>query len=175
MTTPSRNSMAAAMSALMAVVIWLAVIVGVLAAIMIAMGLAASLNGGEMAIPGGSVYAENMKPAQLLAALVGLVIMLPIVVYICLQLRRILATLADGDPFVPDNAPRLSRIAVAVAIMEIARNSAGLAVGILTDLQPDGFRLSINLAAWAAVAVLLVLSQVFREGTRLREEEKMTI
>jgi hypothetical protein len=35
--------------------------------------------------------------------------------------------------------------------------------------------LGINFVVWAAVAALLILSQVFREGTRLREEEKMTI
>jgi len=176
MASTSRNSMAAAMSAFMGIVIWLAVIIGVLAAAMIGMGLAAALNGGEMAIPGGSVYAEDMAPGRLVAALAGLVIMLPIVIYICLQLRRILETLAQGDPFVPENAPRLSRIAIAVAVMELARNLAGFLVGLLADMGPgDGFRLSLNLAAWAAVAVLVVLSQVFREGTRLREEEKMTI
>ena len=35
--------------------------------------------------------------------------------------------------------------------------------------------ININLAVWGAVIVLLILAQVFKEGTRLREEEKMTI
>ena len=36
-------------------------------------------------------------------------------------------------------------------------------------------QININLAVWGALVVLLILAQVFKEGTRLREEEKMTI
>jgi hypothetical protein len=36
-------------------------------------------------------------------------------------------------------------------------------------------RLSTQFILWISVAALFVLSQVFREGTRLRDEEKMTI
>jgi hypothetical protein len=36
-------------------------------------------------------------------------------------------------------------------------------------------RMSTQFILWISVAALFVLSQVFREGTRLRDEEKMTI
>jgi hypothetical protein len=47
----------------------------------------------------------------------------------------------------------------------------------VVGLVVDGTRiqLSFDLIAWASVAALFILSQVFREGTRLRDEEKMTI
>lgn len=169
--------MAAVLSNLMILVIWVAVIVGVIAFALICMGLVASLNGGEMTIPGGEVYVEDMAPARLVAALAALIVMLPVIVFICLQLRRILSTLADGDPFVPENAPRLTRIAIAVAMMELGRYATVFALRAFAGLGEgtDGLRLSVNLAAWASVAALLVLSQVFREGTILREEQKMTI
>lgn len=174
MTTRSENSMAAVLSTVMSILIWVAVIFGTLLLILIGMGLAASLNGGEMAIPGGDVYAEDMPAGQLVGALAALAVMLPVLVFICLQLRRILSTLAEGDPFVPENAPRLSRIAFAIAVMELARYAAVLALRAAFDLGGE-LRLSPSLAAWASVIALLVLSQVFREGTRLREDQKMTI
>lgn len=173
MSNPSQNSMAAALSNLMIVIIWLAVIVGTVLVALLVMGLIASLNGGQMAIPGGDIYAEDVPADRLLAALAALAVMLPVVIYICLQLRRILSTLAAGDPFVPENAPRLSRIAIAVAVMELARYATAFALRAFTDVGE--LRLSVNLAAWAAVAALLVLAQVFREGARLREDQKMTI
>ena len=93
-----------------------------------------------------------------------------------MQLRRILQTLADGDPFVPQNGPRLTRIAIAIALVELARYVTVFLLNAFVDLGTDQpVRLSINLAAWAAVVALFILAQVFREGTRLREEEKMTI
>ena len=93
-----------------------------------------------------------------------------------MQLRRILSALADGDPFVPENGPRLSKIAFAIGAIELARYLTVILLNAFVDLGSDQpLRLSINLAAWAAVIALLVLAQVFREGSRLREEEKMTI
>ena len=76
----------------------------------------------------------------------------------------------------PENGPRLTRIAFAIALIEIARTAATIIISALVDVG-EGYRptISINLALWGAVVVLFVLAQVFREGTRLREEEKMTI
>lgn len=89
------------------------------------------------------------------------------------QLKKILKTLDDGDPFVPENARRLLRLALIVAGMEISKYIIGLVAGWFAITT--GLSLSVNLASWAAVITLTVLSQVFAEGTRLREEEKMTI
>ncbi|MAI91092.1 MAG: hypothetical protein CBB65_11645 [Hyphomonadaceae bacterium TMED5] len=89
------------------------------------------------------------------------------------QLKTILKTLIDGDPFVPENARRLTRLALIVGGMEIFRHILGFAAHAFQVNTSMNF--SINLAAWVAVITLMVLSQVFAEGTRLREEEKMTI
>ncbi len=100
----------------------------------------------------------------------------PGIIYVCVQLRRILSTLAAGDPFVPQNGPRLTRIAIAIALVELGRYLTVILLNSFVDLGTDQpLRLSINLAAWAAVVALFILAQVFREGSRLREEEKMTI
>jgi len=97
------------------------------------------------------------------------------------RLRRIFATLAAGDPFVPENAEHLRVIAIVIAVFEIARlGSGGLAAGLLrlagvgeeTRLPID---IEINLLVWFAVLSLVVLSEVFREGARLRQDQQLTI
>ncbi|WP_084398127.1 DUF2975 domain-containing protein [Henriciella aquimarina] len=176
MTIRQQNSMAAFLSMLMQVVIWIAVISGVIAFLLIGAGLIGSLNGGVMKVPGMETYVEDVKPGQFVAGLAGLAVFAPGIIYVCIQLRRILSTLADGDPFVPQNGPRLTRIAIAIALVELARYVTVILLNLFVDLGTDQpVRLSINLAAWAAVVALFILAQVFREGTRLREEEKMTI
>lgn len=176
MTIRQQNSMAAFLSMLMQVVIWIAVISGVIAFLLIGAGLIGSLNGGTMKVPGMETYVDGVKPGQFVAGLAGLAVFAPGIIYVCMQLRRILQTLADGDPFVPQNGPRLTRIAIAIALVELARYVTVFLLNAFVDLGTDQpVRLSINLAAWAAVVALFILAQVFREGTRLREEEKMTI
>ena len=176
MTTRPHNSMAALLSMLMQVIIWIAVISGIIAFVLIGAGLIGSLNGGVMRVPGMEAYVDGVKPGQFVAGLAGLAVLAPGIIYVCVQLRRILSTLAEGDPFVPQNGPRLTRIAIAIALVELARYVTVILLNAFVDLGTDQpVRLSINLAAWAAVVALFILAQVFREGTRLREEEKMTI
>ena len=101
------------------------------------------------------------------------------------RLRRIFATLIAGDPFVPENAGHLRVIAIAIAAYQILRHvTQGAVAMILTLLDMDnpvvgGLELStagnIDLGAWFAVAALLVLAEVFREGARMRQEQKLTI
>lgn len=168
--------MAAALSILMTVVIWFTIVVGALVLILLTIGLFASLNAGALSLPGGDAVAE-ISPLNFGFALATVAVILPGIVYVSLQLRRILTTLADGDPFVPDNALRLTRIALALAAMEVA--SLLFVLGMRGFIPPADAvsrpSLAINFVVWAAVAALFILSQVFREGTRLREEEKMTI
>lgn len=176
MPSGKRNSMAAILTVLMTAAIWVSVIAGGFVFIMLGIGLVASLNEGALSLPIGQAAAE-VSPLNFVFTLVGLAIILPGIVYVCLQLRRILATLAEGDPFVPDNAARLTKIAAALAVMEIA--GLVFVICIRTFAPADELiarpSLDFNIVVWAAVAALLILSQVFREGTRLREEEKMTI
>lgn len=176
MANANTNSMAAVLSLIVLVIYWLAIIVGIGSFLLVGTGLLGSLNGGVVKMPGMEAYVQDVQPGQLFVAMIGIVVFSVGIVYVCSQLRRILSTLAEGDPFVPENGPRLTRIAVAIAAIEIVRTLATLIAAATVDLG-ENFRLeiNINLAVWGAVIVLFVLAQVFREGTRLREEEKMTI
>ncbi len=168
--------MAEIMTVLVTVAMWIVGAMGVIGIPVLAIGLMASLSGGSTEVSGIKALADGVMPGQLVIGLVGLAVIVPGVIFICLQLRRILLTLADGDPFVPENARRLSRVGIAIAAMEIIRIATVMVVSTVPTLvgnEPP--RLSTQFILWISVAALFVLSQVFREGTRLRDEEKMTI
>ena len=168
--------MAEIMTVLVTVAMWIVGAMGVIGIPVLAIGLMASLSGGSTEVSGIKALADGVMPGQLVIGLVGLAVIVPGVIFICLQLRRILLTLADGDPFVPENARRLSRVGIAIAAMELIRIVTVMVVSTLPTLVGDEPpRLSTQSILWISVAPLFVLSQVFREGTRLRDEEKMTI
>ncbi|MEM7459992.1 MAG: DUF2975 domain-containing protein [Pseudomonadota bacterium] len=176
MSGTRKNSMAAVLSTVVTVIFWLAIVLGTFLFIILGIGLLGSLNGGELDLPLIEARADGVPTGRIVAALIGLVVFAPGIAYVCAQLRRILSTLAEGDPFVPENAPRLTRIAIAIGLIEGIRILSVLVLATTIDLG-EGYvaSININLAVWGAVIVLLILAQVFKEGTRLREEEKMTI
>ncbi|WP_421789521.1 DUF2975 domain-containing protein [Hyphobacterium sp.] len=126
--------------------------------------------------------------AESLRSVIDLVIMLPLVVaeilalmVIVHRLRLIVRTLISGDPFVPENAGHLRIIAIAIAAYQTVRYAAQGLIAIslaVFGYQIGGVELArfdLNLGSWFAVAALLVLSEVLREGARMRQEQKLTI
>ncbi len=176
MSGTRKNSMAAVLSTVVTVIFWLAIVLGTILFVILGIGLLGSLNGGELDLPLVEARADGVPAGRIAAALVGLLVFAPGIAYVCAQLRKILSTLADGDPFVPENAPRLTHIAIAIGLVEVIRMASVLILAATVDLG-EGYKANINisLSVWGAVIVLFILAQVFKEGTRLREEEKMTI
>jgi hypothetical protein len=78
-----------------------------------------------------------------------------------------------GDPFHPDNVRRLRVIGLVLALLEIDRYVFG-ALGRFV-LHRTGETGGLNLTAWFAVLVIVVLAEVFREGARLRRDAELTI
>ncbi len=116
-------------------------------------------------------------PSLILAVIAILVALLVIS-----RLRLIFHTLINGDPFVPENAVHLRVVWVTLAVWEVLRMvfSSGTFLALSAsgqDPHAAGLRgeLNINAGLWLAVAVLIVLAEVFREGARLRAEHKLTI
>lgn len=110
------------------------------------------------------------------------IVSLLVALVVVMRLRRIFATLTEGDPFVPQNATHLRVIWMTLAAYEILRmvvtSGTVLSINIAgRDPEQSGllFNLHINGGLWLAVAVLIVLAEVFREGARLRDEQKLTI
>jgi hypothetical protein len=97
------------------------------------------------------------------------------------QLRAFFRTLRDGKPFVPANALRLRRIGWAVIAGELARAAIVFfenyyamrhfaVAGLAFDARPE-----LNVYAVVNGLIILVIAEVFREGTRLADEESLTI
>lgn len=173
MSKQARNSMAAIMTVLVTIVMWMTAIIGTVFLASVSAAILAYHNGGSIDALNISVTDGTDSLPALVAGLIGGLVVIPAIIYVCIQLRRILATLAQGDPFVPENAVRLTRVAATIAITQLLRIAVALVIGLNFDQTKIDFNL--DLIAWASVAALFILSQVFREGTRLRDAEKMTI
>jgi hypothetical protein len=129
---------------------------------------------GSLKIPGAS---KNF----ILANAIVLIVIFALALYVIEQLRAVLRTLIHGNPFVAENATRIRRVAFAVIIGEFARSLIVFAENhyAMTHVAIAGLRFD----AWPRVSVstiiygliILVIAEVFRAGTRLDEEQSLTI
>ena len=98
------------------------------------------------------------------------------------QLRGVFGTLRAADPFVPENARRIRNIGLSVITMELSFHAYffwSYFLFIAGRVSLDGVRMSPRfepsiIALFGGVALLLV-AEVFRLGTRLREEQRLTV
>jgi hypothetical protein len=90
------------------------------------------------------------------------------------QLRRVLATLIQGDPFHPSNVARLRTMGLALVGLEMVGYLVRLVVRWLVRVE-EPWPVSLNATGWFAILVVFVLAEVFREGARLRAEAELTI
>lgn len=120
----------------------------------------------------GPLFAVN------LAVIIG---SFALILWVVGQLRALLRTFRDGRPFVPANAARIRRIAWAVILGELARSAVIYfenyyaathfsAVGLSFEVRPH-----LNVFAIVNGLIILVLAEVFQEGTRLDEDRSLTI
>ena len=93
---------------------------------------------------------------------------------ICGQVRRVLNTLTQGDPFHPDNVGRLRVMGLALVGLEALGSVSHVMVKLFAKTERP-WSLSFNGAAWFAILVVFVLAEVFREGARLRAEAELTV
>jgi hypothetical protein len=96
------------------------------------------------------------------------------VVVIVQRLRRIFGAMTAGDPFHPDNVRRLRVIAAVLALIEVNGYLLGAFDRFIFGLRRQT-PFDLDFTAWFAVLVIVVLSEVFREGARLRRDAELTI
>lgn len=92
------------------------------------------------------------------------------------DLYRIVASVEDGDPFIPVNARRLQLmgwISVAVHLLGIPMAMTSRWIDKIFDRPHGGFEVSYF--GLLLALVLFVLARVFREGTKLRDELEGTV
>lgn len=160
--------------------IWAAVVVSVAFAMALALSLplmplwweplqTALIERAEGPLP------ENLKlligGSILVAAVIGVVSFL-----FFRQLLRIVDTVGDGDPFIPENAARLQRmgwLAVAAQVLAIPATSV---TGWIHHLAHTGYvEGQLSLGGVLLALILFVLARVFRLGAQMREELEGTV
>ncbi len=94
-----------------------------------------------------------------------------VMLYVVTRLLEILKTLRFGSPFVKENANRFRQVGYALLIGEGAKFVFSfLALIFGADLDID-----FEMIAWLAIIAVFVLSEVFLEGARMKEEQELTV
>jgi amino acid transporter len=113
-----------------------------------------------------------------LALVIGL---LALALWLLAQLRALFRALRDGQPFAPQNAMRVRRIAWTVIAADLLRSAVVYVENVyaLNYFVADGLRFDawphLNLFAIVNGLIILVISEVFRAGTRLDEDQSLTV
>ncbi|MXO86251.1 DUF2975 domain-containing protein [Altererythrobacter aurantiacus] len=88
-------------------------------------------------------------------------------------MRRIVDTVGDGDPFVPENADRLTSMAwimLAIQILTIPLVWLVYSLQVAFEETDASFEAGLDLSGIVLVITLFILARVFRKGTEMRED-----
>lgn len=98
------------------------------------------------------------------------------------RLRSIVGTVAHGDPFVPENAQRLSQMGwlmVATQLLLIPAAALGVrvieAIDAVKDVGDTDIDAGLDLSGILLIVVLFILARVFRHGAAMREDLEGTV
>jgi len=99
------------------------------------------------------------------------------------RLRSLFDSFAANQPFAAGNAEHLRGIWVTLVVMEIVRSCAFVAARLLPTFYPGGdvsrlpdeIASPVDLSRWFLIFVVVILAEVFRQGTRLREDSELTV
>ncbi|MFO6447056.1 DUF2975 domain-containing protein [Erythrobacter sp. NE805] len=131
---------------------------------------------------GAALPVEDLPLAPTVALLVLLFLVLAAMFVFFGKLRQIIDTVGEGDPFVPANAERLSRMAWLMLGVQVLLWPAAYCASVLADwankvdgvdlhVQGDGF----DLTGILILLLLFVLARVFRVGAAMREDLEGTV
>lgn len=104
-----------------------------------------------------------------------------LLLWVVAQLRHVFRSLSQGLLFIPENAQRIRWVGYAVILSELIRVALGFYGSYYTSqhFTANGLRFvsSVDVNGMTIIGglAILVIAEVFREGTRLREEQSLTI
>ncbi len=127
--------------------------------------------------------AEHWQSRRGLIALAGIVTIaaLGLFLYFLHLLRQIVISVEEGNPFVYENAKRLRKLGILILMGAVAKTVSELSMSGYADaiLIPQGFNLnghiSVDFTSIIAGLSVIVLSEVFRVGAAIREDQDLTI
>ena len=125
--------------------------------------------------PGGDLIGAI---CLILVLVIGLVAML---FQVFRLLKQIVDTVGEGDPFVPENARRLTAMAwLTLAVQLIALPIAGIAMWVRENIGGEfkgEFKIDDGFSGngLLLMLILFVLARVFRQGAAMRDELEGTV
>jgi hypothetical protein len=142
-------------------------------ALLVASLVAAGPVMGALGVPAG-VSGDRLAGMRMIMVLGILAV--PLGHVVLTRLAAIVDSVALGDPFVAENAERLTTIAWAVLAIEVLHLAVGLTARLVSsdDLALD-IGWSPSVARWLAIVLCFVLARVFVHGTRMREDLEGTV
>jgi hypothetical protein len=91
-------------------------------------------------------------------------------------LRRIIDSVADGDPFIPENAVRLSQMGwLSVAVQLIAIPAGALSGWIAYTGHLRYIDVGFSIGGVVLALILFILARVFRQGAQMRADLEGTV
>ena len=129
----------------------------------------------------GSLKFPIRRGPFFLANAVLLVLAMAFFLWIAGQLRAVVRTVRDGKPFIALNATRMRRIGWGLIIGELTTAIVvfGESAYAMQHFSIEGLRLSArpDFSVFAIVQgmIVLVIAEVFRAGTRLEEDQSLTV
>lgn len=115
------------------------------------------------------------------ASMFLIVLLIGCLLWVLTQLRHIFRSLSRGLLFIPENARRIRWVGFTVIVGELARAALVYFWSYYTSLHftANGLRFvastDLNGVTIISGLAILVIAEVFREGTRLHEEQSLTI
>lgn len=96
-------------------------------------------------------------------------------IFILHRLRRVFRTLAAGDPFDLENVRRLRHIGFALAGVVVMQIGFGPLLTLVHPQSDVSLDIGDLIVPIFSVLTIFVLSEVVREGARLRHDQELTI
>ncbi|WP_225207437.1 DUF2975 domain-containing protein [Novosphingobium huizhouense] len=92
------------------------------------------------------------------------------------HLRRIVASVAHGDPFAPVNAARLAAMGwLTLAVEGLSIPVGGIGQWLATTIEDATSDFGVSVGGVLLALILFILARVFREGARMRDDLEGTV
>ena len=114
---------------------------------------------------------DGVLGADAFIGLAGAFVTFAVMLFVVNRLLEILKTLRFGSPFVKENADRFRTLGYALLMGEGAK----FAFGFLSLIYDAEISINSSFITWLAIVAVFVLSEVFREGARMKEEQDLTV
>lgn len=136
-------------------------------------------NRGAIEKAGGRLRLAT--PARPWIAMAAAAVVMALVLWIVAELAALCRSVRDGQPFARANVGRVRRLALALVLAEAVRAVVVYTAHayVASHFAADHLRFTasphVDAPAIVSAMILLVLAEVFRTGTRLDEDQSLTV